>query len=306
MVLVDFLVGTGGWAYFPVTRGGRLRAYSRAFNFVEVNSTFYEYPDQRRVEGWRRVVPEKFTFSVRCHQDLTHKIGLKPVEEAYSVLNRMLVYCRVLDSGFLVLETPASYRFTDEVVGAAGDFLASVDLRGVRLVWENRAPLTASAQKMMQDHGVVQSADLSRQMPLFSSDVLYTRLFGKGKHNVYQFTDDELEEIAHKILLSKSGKAVVSFHGVRMNSDALRFENYEKTGKFPPVTGFTGADSARAVLAEDAKFPSSRQALIDDQGWKVFDASDEERIHLSEWLRQIPEKTYSSLDEVVDALEEIR
>jgi uncharacterized protein YecE (DUF72 family) len=85
-VLTDFLVGTGGWAYFKVQNKPSLKAYSEVFNFVEVNYTFYQYPNTRLVEGWRKTVPKDFTFSVRCHQDLTHKIGLKPVDEAYQVL----------------------------------------------------------------------------------------------------------------------------------------------------------------------------------------------------------------------------
>ena len=44
--LTDYLVGTGGWAYFKVSGKPKLKAYSEVFNFVEVNYTFYEYPDQ--------------------------------------------------------------------------------------------------------------------------------------------------------------------------------------------------------------------------------------------------------------------
>jgi uncharacterized protein YecE (DUF72 family) len=78
---MEFLVGAGGWAYFQLPNKHPLRAYSELFSFVEVNSTFYDYPSIRAVEGWRRMVPADFIFSVRCHQDLTHRIGLKPVEK---------------------------------------------------------------------------------------------------------------------------------------------------------------------------------------------------------------------------------
>ena len=296
-------MGTGGWAYFPADAGSRLKAYSRVFNFVEVNSTFYEYPDPRRVESWRRMVPSDFTFSVRCHQDLTHRIGLKPTDDAYRVLGQTANYCNILRAPFLVLETPASYVFSDEAVEDARAVLSSSKLGGVRLVWENRSPLTKKAQSMMQDLNIVHSVDLSRQTPLFASDVLYTRLFGKGKHNIYQFTDKELEEIAHKVLNSKAKTVALSYHGVRMNTDALRFNNYLKTGTFPSITQFTGVAAAKAVLAEDANFPATKQALIDNQGWKIFDATSSNRLRLSEWLAKIPDKVYSSVEEVAQELE---
>jgi uncharacterized protein YecE (DUF72 family) len=85
--------------------------YSEVFNFVELNYTFYDYPNIRLVEGWRKKVTKDFTFSVRCQQDLTHKIGLKPVDEAYQVLGQMVTYCRILEAPFLVLETPVGNVF---------------------------------------------------------------------------------------------------------------------------------------------------------------------------------------------------
>ena len=78
---MEYLVGTGGWAYFKVPGKQSLEAYSQVFNFVEVNHTFYEYPDSRTVENWRKRVPIDFTFAVRCHNDLTHKIGLKTLSQ---------------------------------------------------------------------------------------------------------------------------------------------------------------------------------------------------------------------------------
>jgi hypothetical protein len=184
------------------------------------------------------------------------------------------------------------------------DFLSSANLRGVRLVWEIRAPTSPAVVDLMRDFSVVHSVDLCRDEPSFKSDVVYGRLFGKGKHNLYQFTDEELLEIdrnaqsSHKVI-------ALAYHGARMNTDAARFMQYKKTGEFMPVTSFTGVDSVRAVLAEDAEFPASKAELIEDQGWKVVDVTFDKRVHLSELLSNIPEKSYSDVDEVAAALEMI-
>lgn len=163
--------------------------------------------------------------------------------------------------------------------------------------------ITEDVVSLMQDFGVVHSVDLSKEKPAFKSDVVYTRLFGKGKHNIYQFVDEELEEIDHRILKSEARRVVASFHGLRMNTDAIRFKEYKKTGAFLPVTSFTGADSVRQVMSEDAEFPSSKAKPIEHQGWKVVDLTSDKRVHLSELLLRIPDKTYSDLQEVVEALE---
>jgi uncharacterized protein YecE (DUF72 family) len=301
--MLDFLVGTGGWAYFKVPDKPSLEAYSEIFNFVEINYTFYHYPTLQLVGRWRKTVPEDFTFSVRCNQDLTHKIGLKPTKEAYQILDQMITYCRLLDSPFLVLETPSNYVLDNNNVNAAKDFFASVSLKGVRLVWEIRAPATPQVIKLMSDLKIIHCVDISVSKPTDWSDIGYTRLFGKGKHNIWQFTDEELKEINQNASESPAKVVALSYHSARMIKDALRFKQFKLTGDFPSVTPFIGLDSAEAVLSEDAIFPSSKQTLISDQGWKVFDESAEKRSHLSELLSKLPEKTYSSINEVISALE---
>lgn len=303
---MEFLIGAGGWAYFQVPNKPALKAYSEIFNFVEVNSTFYEYPSIQAVESWRCTVPADFTFSVRCHQDLTHRIGLKPTEEAYSVFNKAKGYCKALHAPFLVLETPASQNLDAAGIGAARDFFASTATDGLRLVWEYRAPFTPEVRGIMQDFGIIQSVDLSLQKPPLDADVVYSRVFGKGKHNLYQFTDEELSEIEENATSKPQVKKIaVSFHGARMYNDAARSQKHIRTGKFLPVTNYFGVDSAKAVLKEDTKFPKNKAELVADQGWKVIDVTADKRVHLSEVLGQIPERTYRSVDEVATALEAV-
>jgi uncharacterized protein YecE (DUF72 family) len=254
------------------------------------------------VERWRRTAPKGFTFAVRCHQDLTHRIGLKPVSEAYHVLNQMTTYCRILNAPFLVLETPYSYVLNHDSIGNVRDFLSSLSLKGVRLVWEIRSSVTTEAVKAMEDFDVVHCVDLSREEPSFWSDVVYTRLFGKGKHNIYQFTDEELVEVDQKILKSEAMVAAMSYHTIKMTTDAIRLMQYKKIGEFLPVTESTGVDSVKAVLSEDTRFPSSKEDLIEHQGWKVVDLTSDKRVHLSQLLSQIPERTYSNVDEVIQVL----
>jgi len=299
--LTDYLVGTGGWAFFNVPNEPALKAYSELFSFVEVNSTFYQLPSLQTVEKWRRAVPKSFTFSVRCHQNLTHKIGLRPADEAYELFYKMKNIAGILQTPYLVLETPSGYTANRD----ARDFLSSLNLKGLRLVWEYRAPVTQDVTSLMQDFGIIQCVDLSRQKPSYSLDVTYSRLFGKGQQNIYQFTDEELLEIQRQAEDTNSSKVILAFHGLRMNSDASRFQQHLLTGSFPSATSAVGVDSAKTVLAEDASFPSSKSELIKKQGWKVIDVKPKKTAHLSDFLGGIPDRNYGSLDEVVKELEAV-
>jgi len=303
--LTDYLIGTGGWAYFKVPDQPPLKAYSKIFNFVEVNYTFYEYPNSQMVERWRRTVPSDFTFAVRCHRDLTHKIGLKPVDEAYTVLSRILDYCNILGSPFLVLETPVSYVINYEERKNAAELLSSFAFKGVNLVWEMRAPVTKESLYLMQDFNMIECVDFSIAAPSVKSDIVYSRLFGKGKHNIWQFTDDELLAIDHKVESINPRIIAMSYHGVKMNIDAARYMQYKKTGTFIPITDFTGVNSARAVLSEDTHYPMSKTELIEKQGWKVIDLTLNKRVHLSDLLVNIPDTTYNCINDLTKALEEI-
>lgn len=304
--MTQFLIGAGGWAYFQVPGLKPLDAYVRAFNFVEVNSTFYEIPSLRLVRFWRRRVPPDFEFSVRCHKDVTHKYRLEPVENAFKTLKIMLDICKILNSGFLVLETPSTLNFSNEKIESVRNFFDSVNLKGIRIVWEVRRrkgePIPSSLVGLMRDYHVIHCVDLSKEDPAVDSDTLYTRVFGKGEHNIYQFTDDELLEIERKINRRDPETAIVSFHNVRMYKDAARYKIYKQTKKFPPVTKAKGQLSLREVLMEDAKFPASKQDLIKDQGWKVIDLTEDRRVHAYTLLEKLPDKKFISIDDVLNSL----
>jgi uncharacterized protein YecE (DUF72 family) len=284
-----------------------LTAYSKAFNFVEVNSTFYETPPLKQVASWRERVPVDFEFSVRCHKDLTHKYKLQPINEAHELLLGSIEICRTLKARVLQIQTPPSFEVTPQKASGLRDLFSSSDMKGIRVAWEIRGKcqgnqLPGYLQKVMQDLGIIHCVDISKEGPAYKADILYTRLFGKGKHNIYQFDDEELRQIHEKVKKGKEKKVVLSFHGLKMYLDAARFKVYDEKLTLPPVTRSVGLSSLREVLSEDAKFPSTKKDLIVNQGWKVFDSTPTERVHASEVLQVLTEKSYQSLDEVIATL----
>ncbi len=79
-------IGTQGWNYdawvgpfYPVnTRPADfLSVYSRAFNTVEVDSTFYGIPAAATLEGWANRTPPGFIFSLKMPQEVTHEQRLR-------------------------------------------------------------------------------------------------------------------------------------------------------------------------------------------------------------------------------------
>lgn len=77
-------VGTSGFSYrdwrgvfYPegMTDGDMLAYYATRFRTVELNFTYYQMPGVRAIEGLCRKTPEGFTFCVKAHSSMTHKMA---------------------------------------------------------------------------------------------------------------------------------------------------------------------------------------------------------------------------------------
>lgn len=220
-------VGTGGWAYFQIPGMDSLQAYARAFDYVEVNSTFYQVPPDDMIRSWRRRVPDTFAFTVRCHRSITHAHAFDPTDRVIDRMETMVRIGGILRAEALHLLTPPSFRFGTKEVENLASLLDAVTLEGLPLALEARAygeePLPTDLRRLMEDRQITHSVDLSKENPQVASPTLYTRLFGKGYHTVYQFSDAELKQIHDKAQGGEHRRALFAFHGVRMYSDAGRF-----------------------------------------------------------------------------------
>ncbi len=297
---MEVLVGAGGWHYFNVP-GDRLTAYAKVFDFVEVNSLFYRLLPLDVVASWRKKVTESFVFTVKCNRQITHTHGLANNRESMKVLEYMLRVCRLLRSPILVMETPPNLRVTCELLR---DFFSSSPSKDVMYALEIRGEYDEKAFETMRELGLIHVVDMSRQEPIYYHDeITYSRLFGKGFHNIYQFDDDELREISMKAEASHSKRVMLSFHTVKMYEDAARLKHYHETGKFPQATGKTGIRSLEKVLREDPFFPVSRNELIAIHGWKIIDLTPDKRIRAAQLLSTLdPTKQYHTVDEVISEI----
>lgn len=83
-------VGTSGYAYkewlgnfYPekLSQKKMLEFYSRRFQTVEINYTFYHMPTTRTTESWVGETPEGFLFTLKGNKNITHIRRLKQTEQ---------------------------------------------------------------------------------------------------------------------------------------------------------------------------------------------------------------------------------
>jgi len=297
---MDALVGAGGWGYFS----GGLEAYARGFRFVELNVSFYRRIPEATARRWRSRVPDDFVFAVKANQAITHADRLRASARAREAFAHDLKTARILRSPFLILETPPGLRFEAAQLAGLRE-LAGMLGNGLRLGLEARAyrqrKLPEVLRRTIEENRVLDVVDLSQGPPRVADEVVYTRLFGPGPANVYQFDDAELR--ATDRASGDAVRAAFTFHGVRMYTDAARFLAFKRTGTFPPATSTRGPASLEEVLRPDARFPATREELEREHGWKVVDLDDRTRVHAARLIENLPSRTYASVADVLSEIE---
>jgi uncharacterized protein YecE (DUF72 family) len=285
-----------------------MKKYFEIFNLVELNSTFYQYPREKTVEGWRAKAPQNFEFTVKAHQDISHKEKLKLDTAILQAFEHMKQICRTLNAKILLIQTPSSFR-PDRLVDAER-FFEAVNREGLVLVWETRGPgwETAEMQKklrqVLEKLNVMHVTDPFRVMPAYTGRVAYFRLHGLGEQTYYyQYSDAELQRLKELIApFKEEGKDVyVFFNNLSMFEDGMRFMEYLSKGVFPRITVSTGLSSIKEV-AEKTRYPISKSMLIRRLGWRLVEVEHGKQVRLGTLLTNLSSKTYENVEKLVEGV----
>lgn len=117
---MDLRIGTQGWSYdawsgvfYPegLAPAERLATYARAFDTVEVDSTYYAIPPADRVDGWRERTPDGFVFCLKLPGEITHERRLR---HAHDVLAEFCAVVRRLEDrlGHLLVQLSPDFAVT--------------------------------------------------------------------------------------------------------------------------------------------------------------------------------------------------
>jgi uncharacterized protein YecE (DUF72 family) len=91
---LNLYVGCSGWSYkgwvgtfYPSKLENKnwLSYYSKFFNFVEIDSTFYSIPSRFIARGWKDKTPSDFKFALKFPKIITHDKKMKDISKELSV-----------------------------------------------------------------------------------------------------------------------------------------------------------------------------------------------------------------------------
>ncbi|MBN2571078.1 MAG: DUF72 domain-containing protein [Ignavibacteriales bacterium] len=191
-------IGTAGWSYkdwvpsfYPLPQSKTfdwLQFYSQYFNVVEVNSTYYAYTSQQIINGWIKKVEEieDFSFTIKLHQDFTHKKDFDD-DKIKSVCNNLDLLEKSERLGGLLLQFPYSFScnnanisYLTKLLEVFENYVKFVEVRHTS--WNNK-----EAFDFLQQHNTslctIDQPKIGSSIqfkPLITNNTAYIRFHGRN------------------------------------------------------------------------------------------------------------------------------
>jgi len=241
--------GCCGWA----VRGGQ-EAYFRAFDTIELQTTFYKLPRVETAGKWRERAPRNFVFNMKAWQVVTHpatsptwrrsgitiqkskqaRYGhLRPTKENFEAWGRTLDVAKALEATLIVIQTPSSFGYTEQNAMNVDKFMSEASTGDFILGWEPRGTWRnhpEEVRRLCERHGITHIVDPFRWRPIARHPVMYLRLHGIGRSEVnygYRYTEDDLERLSDIVAseMKDRREGYVMFNNISMAEDASRFKH---------------------------------------------------------------------------------
>jgi len=203
-------VGCSGWNYrdwrgrfYPQSLQPRdwLAAYSRAFDTVEVNATFYRLSTRETVSNWVSQTPHTFSFSIKASRYLTHVKRLVGIADGVARFYEPLQPLLDADRMAAVLwQLPANFPRDDARLAAALGMLPPG-----RHAFEFRHPswFVPAVYGILREHGATLVIGDHPQRPFQTDERTapwrYVRLHYGARGRRGNYSRSELERWAARI-----------------------------------------------------------------------------------------------------------
>lgn len=166
-----------------------LRYYSRIFNAVEIDTTFYGTPKADTVHRWVSNVKKDFIFSVKTPRSITHQMGLIGTR---GLLSEFCDAARLFGDqlGAILIQLPP--RFTADQFNILDTFLKELpnDLR-FAVEFRDDSWYTNTTEKLLSKHNICWVITEYPDLPMDirrTTDFLYIRWIGKhGSYDHHSF-----------------------------------------------------------------------------------------------------------------------
>jgi uncharacterized protein YecE (DUF72 family) len=198
-----------------------LRAFTRVFKTVEIDSTFYRYPTKGMVMGWTRYSPEGFIYTAKLPKLITHDKKMDLNQGIDEDLQRFVELMEPLSLsgklGCILVQLPPKFDYRPRQLEDFFKILPThirfaVEFRDLSWIRRETWPLL---EKYRVAYTIVDEPLLPPETHL-TSDIAYFRWHGRGTRPWYDYRYDigELKPWVPKVneALEKTGKVFGYFN----------------------------------------------------------------------------------------------
>lgn len=216
-------IGLAGWSEavsrhrtsFPTTfdpAASALAKYATAFDFVEINASFYRQFRMETYAKWAEDVPENFRFSVKMHRLITHYTRLKntallePFFESIAGLGEKLAV--------ILVQLPPSLIFDPSVARSFFDALCKRHTGPIACEPRHESWSQPEALTLLADHhvGLVRiDIPVAEQETGGDDTPIYIRLHGAPRRYYSSYGNDQLLQLAEFLRLNPLRRRFVVF-----------------------------------------------------------------------------------------------
>lgn len=179
-----------------------LSLYSKTFNAVEINSTFYRKPTSKTLLKWHDETPDEFRFFIKIPKTVTHQSRLEnSKDEIAQFCDHIQGSLKDKLSGFLY-QLPPSFKNTEENMER---IINNIDPRFLNVIefrhhsWWQKEIFDLLKKHNMVFSGVSFPGNLPEDLIINHPDILYYRLHGKPILYKSEYSTDFIDELAEKI-----------------------------------------------------------------------------------------------------------
>lgn len=231
-----------GCCGFPVSQS----RYVEKFSVVELQQTFYQPPEVRTAQKWRKEMPPSFEFTLKAWQLITHppcsptykKLkqpipkgkescfgNFRPTDEVMAAWQKTKEIAHLIQARIIIFQSPASFKPTLENKKNMRCFFRQIERNSFLFGWEARGQWTPKEiQEICQELDLIDVVDPFVRLPV-TKGLKYFRLHGLGGYR-YRYTDEDLKKLIDWI--RENSEIYVMFNNVYMFEDALRFKEMLK------------------------------------------------------------------------------
>lgn len=226
-------IGTSGYSYsWNKAKPDAFEWYiGQGFNSVEINYSFYRFPQVSSIKLWRAKAPKDFTFSIKVHRSVTHYNRLKK-PRSIQLWDEFLKNFEPLENkiDFWLFQMPANFKFKPENLERVKSFFNSESIM-YQIISRKKAVIefrdsswwNEPALEEIEKAGIVFCSVDAPSLPneiITTSDAIYLRLHGTKTWYNYLYPEKRLKEIVSDMLGKQAQKKAIY-----LNNDHGMLEN---------------------------------------------------------------------------------